>query len=275
MNENRLSSAVSALNDLVLRLRGPGGCPWDAVQTDDTVKMYLLEEAYEVLDAIEGKSPKDVCEELGDLIFQIFFLSALAEERGEFDLAKVIAQITEKMIRRHPHVFGDKTVNGPSEVSDNWEKLKKEEKKNYKPASSRLAEIPLGLPALLRANRLSERASKAGFDWAGKEEVWEKVKEEFTELTTVLKEQDRKKVQEEMGDLMFSLVNLARHWGLNSEQVMMDANRKFINRFELMEAELVSSGACVDDADSEKMNQAWEKIKSREERHRAKGIREK
>lgn len=275
MNENRLSKAASALNELVLRLRGPGGCPWDAIQTEDTIKMYLLEEAYEVLDAIDKKSPSDVCEELGDLIFQIYFLSALAWERKEFDLTDVIEQITEKMIRRHPHVFGNKTVTGPSDVSDNWDKIKKEEKKECKPHSSRLAEIPPGLPALMRANRLSERAAKVGFDWAGKKEIWEKVQEEFGELTTAVNEQDARKISEEMGDLMFSLVNLARHWGLNSEQLMMDANRKFLKRFEMMEAELVASGSSIDEADEEKMNRAWEKIKSKEGAgHKAKGARE-
>jgi len=264
MNKDRLSGAVSALNALVFRLRGPDGCPWDAVQTDDTVKMYLLEEAYEVLDAIDRKSPEDVCEELGDLIFQIFFLSALARERGEFDLTNVIERITEKMIRRHPHVFGDKTVTGPSEVSDNWEKIKREEKKDGKSPSSRLIDVPVNLPALLRANRLSERASKVGFDWVGKEEIWGKVKEEFGELTTGINEQDNKKVWEEMGDLMFSLVNLARHWGFNSEQLMMDANQKFIKRFERMEGELISSGSGIDEARIDAMNQAWERIKSSE-----------
>jgi MazG family protein len=264
MNENRLSLAVAALNDLVLRLRGPGGCPWDAVQTDDTIKMYLIEEAYEVLDAIDRKSSHDVCEELGDLIFQIFFLSALASERDEFEISHVIERITEKMIRRHPHVFGDKTVTGPSEVSDNWDKIKKEEKKECKPHSSRLAEIPLHLPALLRANRISERAAKVGFDWAGKKEIWEKVEEEFHELTAAVSEQHTEKISEEMGDLMFSLVNLARHWGLNSEQLVMDANQKFLKRFKMMEDELASSGSSLDGADEEEMNRAWERIKSKE-----------
>jgi MazG family protein len=261
MNEDRLSNAATALNDLVLRLRGPGGCPWDAIQTDDSIKMYLLEEAYEVLDAIDKKSAVDVCEELGDLIFQIFFLSALAGERGEFELTDVLEQITGKMIRRHPHVFGDKTVSGPSDVSDNWDKIKKEEKKDCKPHSTRLTEVPLNLPALLRANRLSERAAKVGFDWAGKKEIWEKVEEEFKELMDVVKEQDPGKISEEMGDLMFSLVNLARHWGLNGEQLMMDANRKFLKRFEMMEAELAASGSSIDEAGEEEMNRAWEKIK--------------
>ncbi|MBN1625148.1 MAG: nucleoside triphosphate pyrophosphohydrolase [Deltaproteobacteria bacterium] len=264
MNRDRLSEAVSALNELVFRLRGPGGCPWDAVQTDDTVKMYLIEEAYEVLDAIDNKSSEDVREELGDLIFQIFFLSALALEREEFDLAGVIEGITEKMIRRHPHVFGGKTVTGTSEVSDNWERIKREEKKGDNSPLSRLRSVPVNLPSLLRAHRLSERAAKVGFDWSGKEEIWEKVKEEFLELTTAIDENDDNKVREETGDLMFSLVNLARHWGHNSEQLMMDANRKFIKRFERMEAELLASGSGIEEADMDEMDRVWESIKRSE-----------
>ena len=264
MNKDRLSEVVSALNDLVLRLRGPGGCPWDAAQTDDTAKMYLLEEAYEVLDAIGGKSPDDVCEELGDLIFQIFFLSALARERGEFDLVRVIERITEKMIRRHPHIFGDKTVSGPSEVSDNWDRIKREEKKENNHPLSRFNNVPVNLPALLRAHRLSERASKVGFDWSGKEEIWKKVEEEFGELTAAVSENDDKKVREEIGDLIFSLVNLARHWGLNGEQLMMDANKKFIKRFERMEVELKAMGSGIDKAGIDEMDRVWDRIKSSE-----------
>lgn len=264
MNKDRLTEAVSALNELVYRLRGPGGCPWDAAQTDDTAKMYLLEEAYEVLDAIDGKSPEDVREELGDLIFQIFFLSALALERKEFDLAGVIEGITEKMTRRHPHVFGEKTVTGPSEVSDNWDRIKMEEKNGDNSPLSRLNSVPVNLPSLLRAHRLSERASKVGFDWSGKKEIWEKVKEEFQELTTAVNENDDKKVREETGDLMFSLVNLARHWGSNSEQLMMDANQKFIRRFERMEEELRASGSGIDEADMDEMDSVWKRIKKSE-----------
>jgi len=264
MNKERLAEAVSALNQLVFRLRGPGGCPWDAAQTDDTAKMYLLEEAYEVLDAIDCKSPEDVREELGDLIFQIFFLSALALERKEFDLAEVIEGITKKMIRRHPHVFGEKTVTGPSEVSDNWDRIKREEKNGDKSPQSLLNSVPVNLPSLLRAHRLSERASKVGFDWRGKGEIWEKVKEEFKELTTAVNENDEKKVREETGDLIFSLVNLARHWGFNSEQLMMEANQKFIRRFERMEEQLRASGPGIEDADTDEMDNAWESIKKSE-----------
>lgn len=263
MTDERLSGAISALYGLVSRLRDPSGCPWDLMQTDSTIKMYLLEEAYEVLDAIENGSPEEVCQELGDLLFQIIFLADLAKERGEFDLEEVMEKITEKMIRRHPHVFGSMRVNSSSEVSDNWERIKKEEKGGFKSPSSLLDEVPVSLPSLLRAHRLSDRASKAGFDWAGREEVWDKVKEEFDELAEVLTDRDKERVGEEIGDLLFSLVNLARHWGLNAEHALRDANQKFIKRFREMEEELKAEGMELSESSPHEMDLAWEKIKKR------------
>ncbi len=263
MSKDRLSDAISSLSELVSRLRGPEGCPWDILQTDSTIKMYLIEEAYEVLDAIEKGSPADVCEELGDLLFQIIFLVRLAEERGEFDLTDVMERIAEKMIKRHPHVFGNARVNGPSEVSYNWERIKKEEKGGNRTASSALQDVPLNLPALLRAHRLSDRAAKAGLDWSGKAEVWEKVKEEFDELASVLSSGNEEGVGEEVGDLLFSLVNLARHWELNAEHLVREANQKFIRRFSEMEEELKAAGVEMSKATPEEMDRAWEKIKSK------------
>jgi len=261
MSNDRLNSALSALTGLISRLRGPDGCPWDAQQTDSSVKMYLLEEAYEVLDAIETGSPEEVCQELGDLLFQIIFLARMAQERGEFDLAEVMEKITEKMINRHPHVFGQVTVDSPEEVSDNWEKIKKTEKVVPKEVSGYLQEIPVDLPALLRAHRLSYRASKVGFDWENREATLDKVKEEFEELNRCNLDKDMERVGEEFGDLLFSLVNLARHWGFNAERLLRDGNRKFIRRFRDMEEELKASGIELHDATPEEMDRAWEKIK--------------
>ncbi|MBW2609561.1 MAG: nucleoside triphosphate pyrophosphohydrolase [Deltaproteobacteria bacterium] len=261
MSKDRLSRALSNLAGLVSRLRGPNGCPWDAMQTDSTVKMYLLEEAYEVLDAIETGSPEDVCQELGDLLFQVIFLTSLAEERGEFDLEEVLEKITEKMINRHPHVFGEASVGSPEEVSENWEKIKNAEKGDPKVSSSLLQEVPVNLPALLSAHRLSYRASKVGFDWEGREEIWGKVKEEFEELNKTILNSDEEGIEEELGDLLFSLVNLARHWGLNAERLLRRANQKFIKRFREMEEELKSTGTELDKATPDEMNRAWEKIK--------------
>lgn len=263
MNKDALSEAVSNLISLALRLRGPDGCPWDALQTDSTIKIYLLEEAYEVLDAIERGSPDDVCLELGDLLFQIIFLVILASERGEFDLVKVIEKVTEKMIKRHPHVFGDASVDGPADVSENWQRIKMSEKGGPKSPSSLLQDVPVNLPALLRAHRLGERASKVGFDWEGREEIWDKVKEEFEELNETLTGNDKDRIGEEIGDLLFSLVNMARHWGMNSELLLRDANQKFLKRFQEMGKELDRSGVDISRASSDEMNRAWEEIKDK------------
>lgn len=263
MNSKKLLKALSDVIELVSRLRGPDGCPWDRKQTDSTIKMYLLEETYEVLDAIEKKSPEDVCLELGDLFFMIVFLARLYEERGLFNLIEVIEKVTGKMINRHPHVFGDVTVKSSSEVSENWQKIKLKEKGGTPVISTLLEDVPVDLPALLRAHRLSDKASKVGFDWDGKEEVWDKVREEFSELSGSIDKNNLTEVEEEIGDLFFSLVNLARHWGLNSERLLRDANNKFIRRFKDMENELEKSGLSLEQANQEEMDRAWNNIKDK------------
>ncbi|MEE4352312.1 MAG: nucleoside triphosphate pyrophosphohydrolase [Desulfatiglans sp.] len=259
----RLSKAVLVLQALVRRLRGPGGCPWDAKQTDGTIKIYLLEEAYEVLEAIETSSSEDICEELGDLLFQILFLVELASERGEFNLVDVIEKTTDKMIRRHPHVFGDQELLNAEDVASNWEKIKQEEREAENDKLSSFHSVPIHLPALLRAHRLSERAAKVDFDWAGPKEIWEKVEEEFEELRKALEVGDREEIGEEIGDLLFSIVNLSRHWGLNAENLLRLANGKFLRRIEKMHQELESSGLSLEDASPKQMDQAWERIKNK------------
>ncbi len=235
MNKNKLSQALFALTELVEKLRGPDGCPWDAQQTDSTIKMYLLEEAYEVLDAMEGGSTEDVCQELGDLLFQIIFICNLAEERGEFDLVKVMGKIKEKMINRHPHVFGLTDVKSAEEVADNWARIKKTEKGANNSSLSLLQSVPLNLPALLRAHRLSERASKVCVDRPKAEKLWGMVEEGLEGLGKSFSFQDKERIGEKMGDLLFSLANLARHWGLNAENLLREANKKFLERFKKME----------------------------------------
>ena len=261
MDTDRLADAIQSLVELVARLRGPGGCPWDAKQTDDTIKIYLLEEAYEVLGALEGSSPQEVCSELGDLLFQILFLAQLASEREEFDFKEVVEGITEKMTRRHPHVFGNVRVESAEDVSSNWVEIKKAENGNSKDTSSLLQSIPSGLPALLRAHRLSERASKVGFDWANRDEIWAKVQEEIKELRSAINHGDREEIAEEMGDLLFSLTNLARHSDTNAENILRKGNQKFLERFEKMEARLADSGIGLEEATLDQMNRAWEDVK--------------
>jgi MazG family protein len=252
---------MNGLVDLVARLRAPDGCPWDAKQTVSTVRMYLLEEAYEVLDAIERGLPEEECAELGDLLFHVVFIAHLAEEKREFDLVNVIEEIVEKMIRRHPHVFGDIKVRDVDEVAANWAKIKETEKHAEEKRESFLEKVPVALPALQWAHRLSERASKVGFDWADRNAIWAKVLEETRELNESIKEQDSEQVEEEIGDLLFSLVNLARHWGLNAEDLLRRANRKFIRRFALMERELSITGKDLREATPDEMDGAWNKIK--------------
>jgi MazG family protein len=230
MDPDRLLKAVTGLVDLVEKLRGPGGCPWDAKQTDATIKLYLLEEAYEVLDAIEKTSPPDVCEELGDLLFHIFFLARLAEERKEFDFSEVVEKITEKMIRRHPHVFGNTTVDSADDVAVNWARIKQEEKKTNGDTSSLLDGVPISLPALLRAHRLGERASKAGVGTLDAHDAWERVLEKIGDMKETAVSKDKDLLGHEIGALLFRLADLARLWGLNSEQLLRDANREFLNR---------------------------------------------
>jgi len=258
-DQKKLCNELISLVHIMERLRAPSGCPWDAKQTEETIKIYLLEEAYEVLDAIEKKEPKGVCEELGDLFFMIIFISQIAAEKNQFTLLDVFEGVKDKMIRRHPHVFGDKKVKNAEEVSDNWAKIKMEEKNQ--PADSILDKVPSTLPALLRAHRLSEKVAQFGFDWKDKEGIWNKVREEFFELGSAIKNGDKNKVEEEIGDLIFSLVNLSRHWNLNAESVLRNANKKFIARFNKMIAKLKERGIDIKQTTIDEMDKVWNKIK--------------
>ncbi|NQT55377.1 MAG: nucleoside triphosphate pyrophosphohydrolase [Desulfobacteraceae bacterium] len=231
MDSNRLSKAIVSLVELIARLRGPNGCPWDAKQRDFEIKTYLIEEAYEVIEAIESANSQEVCEELGDLIFQIFFLAQLATERNEFDITAVLEKITEKMIHRHPHVFGQTKVNNDEDVALNWAEIKLAERGSSNDNSSLFQSIPVSLPALLRAHRLSERASKAGFDWLNEDEIYDRVQKQFDELKIAIDTQDKELFCKEMGDLLFSLANLGRNWGLNAEHLLRDANKRFLEHF--------------------------------------------
>ena len=265
INNERLAEAVKGLVQLVARLRGPGGCPWDAKQTDATIKIYLIEEAYEVLDAMESGSPEALCSELGDLFFQVLFLCQLSAERGDFDFVRVVEKITEKMVRRHPHVFGKANVANAEEVAENWNRIKREENGQPESFSSQLMSVPGNLPALLRSHRLSERASKAGFDWKSAGAVWEKVEEEFHELEAAVSAGDTRGFSEELGDLLFSLVNLSRFWNTSAEELLNMANRKFLFRFKKLEEFLNSKGIGMKEATAEQMDLAWEEIKAMEE----------
>ena len=264
MDFDRLFQAIATLVELVERLRGPDGCPWDKKQTASSIKIYLLEEAYEVLAAIEQSSPQEVCSELGDLLFQILFLAQLGAERNQFDFIDVVERITEKMVRRHPHVFGRKRVDSAEEVALNWTQIKKAEKDTSDDTSWLLENIPVDLPALIRAHRVSERASKVGFDWASADDIWDKVQEEFDELGSAIAGYEREEVAEELGDLLFSIVNLCRHWGFNAEHLLRMANVKFLERFGKMERALKTAGTQLGEASPDLMDRTWEMVKDRE-----------
>ncbi|MBN1831579.1 MAG: nucleoside triphosphate pyrophosphohydrolase [Deltaproteobacteria bacterium] len=239
MDKEALSRSLFALIDLLSRLRGPNGCPWDALQTDSTIRMYVLEEAYEVVDAVERGCPDDVCQELGDLFFQILFLADLGEERGEFDFVDVVERITEKMKGRHPHVFGTVVVNNAEEVAENWQEIKKREKGSPGTSFSLLQGLPADLPALLKAHRLNERALQADLDGFVDKNAWSGVETRFAKLKKAVSSEDKKQIGIEMGNLLFDMANLARDWGLNAENLLRESNQRFIERFNEAEKALV------------------------------------
>lgn len=241
MDPNKLSRTVKALASLVERLRGPKGCPWDAKQTDATVKNYLLEEAYEVVDAIEKSTPRDVCIELGDLLFQIMFLAQIASEREEFDFIEVMERITEKMIYRHPHVFGKMKFKNAEEVSLNWKDLKQSEKMLAQDQSDSLDSIPLNLPALLRTHRIIERASD-GLIRQTENELLNEIKNDFKNLGASVNRQESKGIEKAIGNLLFCLVHLAEKEGLNAEGILRRVNIDFVEKLRKIKDELNTSG---------------------------------
>jgi MazG family protein len=228
MNRTDPAEIFAALWSLVETLRGPGGCPWDAKQTAESIKSYVLEEAYEVADAVERRSPEEVCHELGDLLFQVLFMTSIYSGRGDFGLCEVLETIRKKMVRRHPHVFGPVEVNSAEEVAANWEKIKKEELGLPEDARWPLERIPENLPSLLRAHRLIERAAKHGLLAAGDEEKWGDIQSVWGALKEAVLEGDRERIATTIGDALFGLVALARKWGLNGEDIMRQRNRHFI-----------------------------------------------
>ncbi|MFO7738279.1 MAG: nucleoside triphosphate pyrophosphohydrolase [Desulfatiglandaceae bacterium] len=257
MDSEKLSKAVLALVQLVARLRSPGGCPWDAAQTDSTLKVYLLEEAYEVVQAVESRSPQDVCLELGDLLFQILFLAQMAAERKEFDFIDVVEKITQKMIHRHPHVFGRARVKDAADVAANWSKIKRAEKGGCREMSAVLKSIPDNLPALLRAHRLSERAAKLNPHFENQGDFSESLRPHLDALADAVDGHDPDGVGRRMGELLFTLVNIMRQWRLNAESILRDFNQSFVERFETMERNLKASGINLDEATAEQFKAAW------------------
>jgi MazG family protein len=250
------------------RLRAPGGCPWDREQTHLTLRTYLIEEAYEVLDAIEQGSGPELAEELGDLLLQVLFHADLALEAGAFDIADVITGIRDKMIRRHPHVFGNVEANTAGEVLKNWAKLKAKEKESKRDTTdeggvSALAGIPMRLPALLEAYQLTRRAAQVGFDWENVQGVVAKLNEEVEEFHQSLEVSDDRSSEEEIGDLLFTVVNLARFLKLDPEVTLKKANLKFKARFQDMEGSASRAGTTVAQLSKEELEALWESAKAK------------
>lgn len=241
------------------RLRGPQGCPWDREQTRESIRPYLIEEAYEVLEALDEGDLGKYREELGDLLLQVVFHAQIAAEQGEFTIDDVLRAISEKLIRRHPHVFGGATMTTAEEVLTHWEAKKSAERRAQ--GGSALDGVPKELPALLRAHRLQEKAKRVGFDWKEAREVFGKVEEELRELKTAAEKGEAGPVEAELGDLLFALVNLSRFFRVNPEEALRKSIDRFIARFRYIEQEMARQGKDLKEADLQEMDKLWEEAK--------------
>ena len=256
---------LDPLVKVMSRLRSPDGCPWDIEQSHATLRRYIIEEVYEVLEAIDEQDPTHLCEELGDLLLQIVFHARMAEEAGDFSMQDVVDTVTEKLIRRHPHVFGDISVQDAAEVIVNWDAIKRREKKQ-KPKSA-LDGVPQGLPALLRANKLQMKAAKVGFDWDDIAPVWDKVAEELAELRQAAASGDPAEIEDELGDVVFAVVNLGRFLGVETEVALNRANNKFSRRFRQVEEMLRQQGRKWQELDLAQMDELWLAVKAEEKKN--------
>jgi len=256
---------LDPLVEVMARLRGEGGCPWDREQDHKSLRRYLIEEAYEVIEAIDEEDDDALVEELGDLLLQVVFHSQIASETGRFDIDDVVRGITAKMVRRHPHVFAGAYAPDAETVLRNWDRIKREEKRSKKAPgdgpSSLLDGIPKGLPALLYAYEVQKRAAKVGFDWDDPQGALEKVAEEAREIARSASEKDPDKVKEEWGDLFFAMVNAARHMGVQPEEALRGAARKFSERFRYIEAAAKSAGRTLESMSLAEMDALWEEAK--------------
>jgi MazG family protein len=252
--------AIAELRAVVHRLRAPGGCPWDREQTHETLIPHLLEEAYEVTEAIRNGDMPHLREELGDLLLQPVLHAEIASETGAFDLDAIARELTEKLIRRHPHVFGDATVEGSEGVLTQWDAIKREEKGTQR--ESLLHGISHGLPALIRAQKLQKKAAKVGFDWPDAAPVLDKIREEADEIVAEIANGDFRAVAEEVGDLLFSVVNLARKLGVDAESALVAANTKFETRFGKLEETLAVQGKQPREASLPELDADWDQVKA-------------
>ncbi len=253
------SRLFTRLLDIVERLRAPDGCPWDREQTSRTIAPYLVEEAHEVLEAVEAGDAPAECEELGDILLEVALLSQIAREEERFTVAESLRAICDKLVRRHPHVFGGEACADARAVKVSWARIKAEEKRGR----GALEGVPRRLPALHRARRISEKAAGVGFDWADPAGVLDKVEEEIGELRHAIRGEDRERVAEELGDLLFALVNLGRHLGVDAEGALHRTSEKFLHRFSHVEGELARRGRHPSEASLDEMETLWQEAKGR------------
>ena len=263
MDEKRRHT-IEDLLGIMAKLRAPGGCPWDREQTLRTLTPYLLEEAHEVIEAIEAGDAVHHREELGDLLFQVVFQARIAREEGKFDFADVCDGISDKLTRRHPHVYGDVNVSGSKEVIKNWERIKAEERKEKGQERSAIGGVPVSLPALVRAERLTEKAGAAGFDWPDAKSVLAKVREELDELTEAVDGGTPQRIEDELGDLLFALANLGRWVKVHPEEALRGTLRRFESRFHYIEAQLRERGKSPRESNLAEMDALWNQAKEKE-----------
>jgi MazG family protein len=233
-------------------------CPWDMKQTNESLRKLTIEETYELAEAVISGNDSKIKDELGDLMLHIVFYSKIGSERGKFNISDVLKSINDKLTYRHPHVFGDISVSGASEVEENWEKLKMKEDKAYKPV---LSGVPASLPAIVKANRIQEKVRGVGFDWEERDQIWDKVQEELSELREEINKGNTDRIESELGDVFFSLINASRLYGLDPEAALEKTNRKFIKRFNYLEKETLLKGISLHDMSLDEMNVIWEEAK--------------
>lgn len=253
---------LSDLIKLIKTLRAPDGCPWDRQQKKEDIGKYLLEESYEVIDALGNHDEQALKEELGDLLFQILFLSEICSESNLFSLNDVIEEINKKMIRRHPHVFGNTKINSVQDVKNNWQLIKKDERKDEE--KNLFTSIPRSLPALKRAQKITSIASTYGFDWRDVDGILKKHEEEIRELDVAVKAGDKNKIEEELGDILFTIVNLSRFLSVDSETALSRTTEKFLRRFAGITERLHALGKTPEEATLEQMDALWDEVKSQE-----------
>jgi MazG family protein len=257
MNDKKRSAEeFERLLNIIDRLRT--SCPWDMKQTNESLRKLTIEETYELADAIFSGSDDGIRNELGDLMLHIVFYAKIGSEKGLFTMADVLKGINEKLIYRHPHVFGDVKVSGSSEVEKNWEHLKIKENNGYKPV---LSGVPSSMPSITKANRIQEKVRGVGFDWEKPEQIWDKVLEEISELKTEVENYNIERIESELGDVLFSVINASRLYGIDPEAALEKTNRKFIKRFNYLEKETMAKGRSLHNMSLDEMNEIWEKAK--------------